>query len=115
MEATLSTLAADEQRQSRRRLVNFAASLNEEGTSSSSVQVSDVSEGGCRLHVDIPLEPGSETWLKLPGLEARRVRIVWSDGHHIGCEFDRPLYPAEIETLAPAKKRPDPRSVFRRA
>ena len=115
MEATLSSLATSEQRQSRRRLVNFAAALSEEGASSAPVRVSDVSEGGCRLQSDQPVEQGTELWLKLPGLEARRVRVVWSEGHMLGCEFETPLYPGEIETLSPPKKRVDPNLVFKRA
>jgi hypothetical protein len=115
MEATLSSLAASEQRQTRRRLVNFAAALGEEGASSAAVRVSDVSEGGCRLRCEQPLGEGSEMWLKLPGLEARRVRVVWTEGHTLGCEFETPLYPGEIETLAPPRKRVDPTAVFKRS
>lgn len=114
MEATLSSLAVDDKRQSRRRHVNFAAALTEEGASSTSVSVSDISEGGCRLLCEQPVEKDSELWLKLPGLEAKRVRVVWADGQAFGCEFDAPLYPGEIGTLAPSKKRADPRTVFRR-
>ena len=115
MEATLSSLAPDERRQSRLRLVNFAAALSEEGATSVSVSVSDISEGGCRLSCDQPVERNSDLWLKLPGLEARRVRVAWGDGRDFGCEFETPLYAAEVEILAPTKKRPQPKAVFRRS
>ncbi len=115
MRATLSSLVSDEQRQTRRRLVNFAAAVSEEGATTAPVSVSDISEGGCRLFSEQPVEQGTEFWLKLPGLEARRIRVVWSEGQSFGCEFDRALYPGEIETLAPAKQRTDPKTVFKRA
>ena len=115
MKATLSSLAPNEQRQSRRRLVNFAAALSEEGAQTAPVGVSDISEGGCRLQCDEQFLEGSEMWLKLPGLEARRIKVIWSGERALGCEFETPLYPAEIEILDPPKRRPDPKSIFRRA
>ena len=115
MQATLSSLTPDERRQSRRRLVNFAAALSGEGASTFPVSVSDISEGGCKLFCEQSVERDSDLWLKLPGLEARRIRVAWAKGHDLGCEFDTPLYAAEIETLAPAKKRASPKTVFRRS
>ena len=114
MKATLSSLAASDQRQSRRRLVNFAAALSEESVTSIPVSVSDISEGGCKLYCEQPIDRDSDLWLKLPGLEARRVRVAWGEGHSFGCEFDTHLYAGEIETLAPSKRRAEPKAVFRR-
>ena len=94
--------------------MNFAAALREEGATTTSARVIDLSEGGCRLEGDVQLATGSEIWLKLPGLEAKRARLVWARGAEAGCEFETPLYPAELETLAPPKRRPDPKSVFLR-
>jgi hypothetical protein len=115
MEATVSTLASSEQRQSARRLVNFAAALREEGAKSTQARVTDLSEGGCRLRCDEPVEAGSEIWVKLPGLEAKRARLVWVEGENAGCEFETPLYQSEIDALATTKRRADPKSVFRRS
>lgn len=114
MKATLSSLALGEHRTSRRRIVNFGAALNEEGATTLHVSVSDVSEGGCRLFCEQPVDQNSELWLKLPGLEARRVRIVWANERDFGCEFDTRLYSGEIETLDPSRSRATQKEVFRR-
>ena len=114
MKATLSSLAVDEQRQSRRRIVNFAGALSEEGSTTVPVSVSDISEGGCKLFCEQPVDQSSDLWLKLPGLEARRVRIVWANEQSFGCEFDTALYSGEIETLVPTKSTASQKAVFRR-
>jgi len=49
--------------------------------------ISDISDGGVRLHserMDVP----DEFTLVLPGIERRReCRVVWRLGHEIGAEF----------------------------
>ena len=49
--------------------------------------ISDISDGGVRLHserMDLP----DEFTLVLPGIERRReCRVVWRLGHEIGAEF----------------------------
>lgn len=88
-----------EQRQSRRRAVNFAAMLESEGVSSQPVSVLDISEQGFRIVTQAEVSPGSSMLIKLPGLEAVRATIVWARDGQIGCSFDEALHPVSLQTL----------------
>ena len=68
-----------------------------------------------RDQIETEIEEGTEVWLKLPGFEVRRSRVVWVRGKDVGCEFQFPLHPRELELLAPTKPRKVARDVFRRA
>ena len=98
--AQVAYLAAGaEQRQTRRRAVNFAAILESEGVSSHPVNVLDVSEQGFRIVTEAEVTPGSSMLIKLPGLEAVRATIVWASNGEIGCSFEEELHPASIRAL----------------
>jgi hypothetical protein len=112
--AELSVLPTTDQRKAPRRIVNLAAALREEGATISAVKVLDISLGGCRLETEADLEVGGQVWLKLPGLETKRSRIVWTQGRHGGCEFDVPLHPAELDLLMPRRVLSKASDVFRR-
>jgi hypothetical protein len=79
--------------------VSFGAALRQRGASGVSVQVADLSVSGFRVASHLELQPGTDVWLRLPGLEPCHARAVWSRGHHIGCEFVRPLHPAVLEMI----------------
>ena len=112
--AEMSVLPVGEARKSPRRIVNVAAALREEGATTSSATVLDISMGGCRLKTEGAVEAGSEIWLKLPGLETRRSQIVWTEGPLAGCEFEMPLQAGELEMLLPNKPSKKASQVFRR-
>ena len=107
--AELSQLPVGEGRQSPRRVVNLAAALREAGAKSLPVVVLDVSLGGFKAEAPEPLEEGAEVWLKLPGCEARRSRVIWAKEKDIGCEFEQPLHQAELDLIVT----PTPRRVLR--
>lgn len=88
-----------EQRQSRRRAVNFAATLESEGVSSHAVSVLDISERGFRICTSAEVEHDSTMLIKLPGLEAVRAKVVWVKEGQIGCAFEEELHPASLESL----------------
>lgn len=113
--AELSVLPANEARKAPRRIVNLAAALREEGASVSSASVLDVSTGGCRLQTEAAVEAGAQVWLKLPGLETKRSRIVWTQGTLAGCEFDTPLHEADVEQLTARRFTKKASEVFRRS
>ena len=48
--------------------------------------------------------PGSDVWLKLPGLESLHSRVAWMSGHLMGCEFVRPLHPAVLQMVVRATR-----------
>ena len=88
-----------EQRQTRRRAVNFAAILESEGVSSHPVNVLDISEQGFRIVTAAEVGQGSSMLIKLPGLEAVRATVMWAKDGQIGCSFEEELHPANIQTL----------------
>lgn len=116
--AELSQLPIGEGRKAERRIVNIAAALREDGAKKTSVVVLDISVGGFKAESSEPLEDHSEVWLKLEGFEAKRSRVVWvkprDSGCEIGCEFEMPLHPVELDLMVAPKPRRIPRGVFRR-
>jgi hypothetical protein len=104
-EAELSTAPAapaappSKARNAERVEVSFGAALRQRGASGVSVQVADLSVSGFRVASHLELQPGTDVWLRLPGLEPCHARAVWSRGHHIGCEFIRPLHPAVLQMI----------------
>jgi hypothetical protein len=104
-EAELSTSPAapaespSKARSAERVEVSFGAALRQRGASGVSVQVADLSVNGFRVASHLELQPGTDVWLRLPGLEPCHARAVWSRGHHIGCEFVRPLHPAVLQMI----------------
>ena len=94
--AANSTPAA---RQSERVPVEFGAGLRQRGAAGVSVQVMDLSIHGFRVASHLELCNGTDVWLRLPGLEPCHARVVWSEGHFIGCAFERPLHPAVLDMI----------------
>ncbi|MGZ8287479.1 MAG: PilZ domain-containing protein [Allosphingosinicella sp.] len=114
IDAELSRIPITDGRKAERRIVNLAAALREEGAKTNKIVVVDISVGGFKAEADEPHQEGDEVWLKLAGLEPRRSRVVWTRGKEIGCEFEWPLHPRELEIIiAPAPRR-IVKGVFRR-
>lgn len=86
-------------RASERLEVAFSAALRQRGASGVSVQIADLSTTGFRVATHLVLEPGTDVWLRLPGLEPCHARAIWSRGHYVGCQFLRPLHPAVLEMI----------------
>jgi hypothetical protein len=98
--AELSTTAPTAKSRSAERVeVSFGAALRQRGASGVAVQVADLSTNGFRVATHLQLEPGTDVWLRLPGLEPCHAKAVWSRGHHVGCEFVRPLHPAVLQMV----------------
>lgn len=106
IDAELSQIPITDGRKAERRIVNLAAALREAGARSAKVVVVDISTGGFKAESDETIEEGSEVWLKLPGLEAKRSRVIWTKERDVGCEFESPLHPKELDSIvAPAPRR----------
>ena len=114
IDAELSQIPISDGRKAERRIVNLAAALREAGAKSAKVVLVDISVGGFKAESEEPLEEGSEVWLKLPGHEARRSRVVWTKDRDIGCEFEYPLHPRELEVIVAPAPRKIVKGVFRR-
>ena len=79
--------------------IDLAGGLRQRGASGVSVQIMDLSTDGFRVATHLNLAPGSDVWLRLPGLEPSHARVVWSEGHLIGCAFVRALHPAVLQMV----------------
>ena len=102
----LAILPTHEGRIAARQVINLPAHLREAGTQLIDVQVIDLSRHGFRVATQIPLVPGGEAWLKLPGVEPRRSCVVWSDQGRTGFEFFVPLDAATLEALTGSSPAP---------
>lgn len=85
--------------------VELGAGLRQRGASGVSVQIMDLSTDGFKAATHLELYPGTDVWLRLPGLEACHAQVMWSQGHYVGCAFVRPLHPAVVDMIATKSRR----------
>ena len=97
--AELSTAPEYDGRRAARAEVVLGAGLRQRGAHAVTVQVLDLSITGFRAATHLELMPGTDLWLKLPGLESLHSRVIWMKGHLLGCEFVRPLHPAVLDMI----------------
>jgi PilZ domain-containing protein len=97
--AEISTDGDFEHRRDERAEVLVGAGLRQRGAHAVTVQVLDLSVSGFRAATHLELMTGTDVWLKLPGLESLHSRVVWMNGHLLGCRFVRPLHPAVLQML----------------
>jgi hypothetical protein len=95
----LATAACGNGRKAERTHVEFGAGLRQRGASGITVQILDLSTHGFRASTHLDLPPGTDVWLKLPGLEALHAKVAWTSAHFIGCAFERPLHPAVLNMV----------------
>lgn len=69
------------------------------GSNRTMVRVLDISVSGVRLQAARSLRQGDVMWLKLPVIEAREIRVAWSNQFVVGCEFLQPLHPSVLENI----------------
>src|SRR5688500_3327544 len=86
-------------RRADRVTVELGAGLRQRGASGVSVQIMDLSTDGFRVATHLELYTGTDVWLRIPGLEPCHARVVWSEGHFVGCAFVRPLHPAVLQMV----------------
>ncbi len=91
--------AAPTPRRSQRVSVELGAGLRQRGASGISVQITDLSVTGFRAATHLTLEPGTDVWLRLPGLEPYHAKVAWNRGYHVGCAFERPLHQAVLDMI----------------
>lgn len=108
----LAILPVLEGRRAERRIVNLAARLREPGTSVADIEVQNLSTDGFMAEGVAGVEPQSQVWIKLEGLEPQSCRVVWVEDGKAGFEFDTPLHAATVELLVAAVRKPIPRGHF---
>ena len=91
-------------RQVERVPVELGAGLRQRGASGVSVQIMDLSVQGFKAATHLELQPGTDVWLRLPGLESCHAQVMWAEGHFIGCAFVRPLHPAVLDMIVARAK-----------
>jgi hypothetical protein len=79
--------------------IELNAGLRQRGAAAVSVHVRDLSTHGFRIDTHLELEIGIDVWLRLPGLEPALAHVMWVEGYHAGCAFERPLHPAVLEMI----------------
>ena len=112
--AELSQLPIGDGRKAERRIVNLAAALRDPGATTVPIVVLDVSAGGFRAEVGDEIAEGAEVWLKMPGFEAKRSRVVWKRDKEAGCEFETPMHERDLELVIAPAPRKIVKGVFRR-
>jgi hypothetical protein len=112
--AEISQIPITEGRKAERRIVNLAAALREDGAKTNPVIVHDIAVGGFKAELPEPVGEGTEVWLKIPGFEAKRSRVIWVKGREAGCEFETALHPRELELITQPAPRKIVKGVFRR-
>ena len=95
----------EEGRRAPRTDVVIGAGLRQRGAHAVTIQVMDLSTHGFRAATHLELLPGSDVWLKMPGLESLHARVAWRNGHVMGCAFVRPLHPAVLDMIVRASGR----------
>lgn len=91
-------------RQSERTPIELGAGLRQRGASGVSVQIMDLSTHGFRVATHLELQKGTDVWLRLPKLEPCHAKVMWSEGHYVGCAFERPLHPAVVQMIVNAAR-----------
>lgn len=92
--------ATGEARRSRRATIHVDATLRRREGKTALVDILDLSATGFRAETTGTFKPGTQVWLRLPGLEAILARIIWTENMRIGCAFDQPLHPAVVDRFA---------------
>ena len=110
--AQLAILPENDGRRALRRMVNLAAHLGEPGASVSDIELVNLSTDGFMAQGEMKVEPGTEVWLKLAGLEPQNCRAVWVEEGKAGFEFTTPLHPATVELVIAASRKPIPKGHF---
>ncbi len=88
-----------EQRDDDRRSVSATISFRQPGRKGNMVSLRDVSATGCRFTSYAHPVIGQRIWISLPGLESLTATVRWVAGNDCGCEFERALYPAVLDSI----------------
>lgn len=84
-----------QQRREEREPVNLdGPTLRQEGGTTETIKLHDLSSQGFRTDWPYKLVPGDRVWLKLPGLESLPAKVAWELDFMIGCKFDVQLHSA---------------------
>ena len=63
------------------------------------VNAYDISPEGCKLEFVERPRLDETVWVKFDGMDAIAATVCWIEGHSVGVEFERPMYPSVFELL----------------
>jgi hypothetical protein len=63
------------------------------------VSVFDISREGCKLEFVERPSLDETVWVKFDGFDAIQSSVCWVEGHWVGIEFARPIYPSIFEHI----------------
>jgi hypothetical protein len=63
------------------------------------VNVFDISPEGCKLEFVERPRLDETVWVKFDGYDAIQSTVCWVEGHTVGVEFARPIYPSIFEIM----------------
>jgi len=88
-----------EKRGEPRYAVIVTASLRNAGGSENSVEITNLSAGGCRLGLPRRMGEGDFLTLKIGPVGPLDARVVWRNEEIHGIQFDQPLHDAQLDHL----------------
>lgn len=91
--------ASIEDRCAERTQVALPASLRSAGGRAFGTLVLDLSLAGFCARCPGRVEPGSQVWLTLPGLEPLQAEVIWWERGDLGAAFARLLSPAVHDSI----------------
>ena len=92
--------SSKEDRRSTRRVLKLRAELRESGSGRAPVDVIDLSETGFSCESWDAIAIGKAVFLQIESFAPFPARVVWREGNLHGCQFQRSLYPAVVDTIA---------------
>lgn len=97
--------ASTDSRAALRKAVRLRARMRDSVAKSFDIDVVDLSPTGFRAETVFNLRPGTKVWISLPGLAGIEAEVAWQSHEHIGCAFNRPLYPAVFDHIVALSQR----------
>ena len=93
------------QRKSARVALQAEVQLRRSGQHHYKVSAFDLSPEGCKL--EFVERPGLDetVWVKFDGYDAIQSTVCWVEGHTVGIEFERPIYPSIFKMMVARLKR----------
>jgi hypothetical protein len=87
------------QRKSARVPLQADVQLRRRGQHHYVVNVFDISIEGCKLEFVERPRLDETVWVKFEGYDAIQSTVCWVEGHTVGVEFERPIYPSIFEMM----------------
>ena len=87
------------QRKSARVPLQADVQLRRSGQHHYVVNVFDISIEGCKLEFVERPRLDETVWIKFEGYDAIQSTVCWVEGHTVGVEFERPIYPSIFEMM----------------